>query len=165
MIQSVNSFIKYFGGIRKRTYRYVKAIPADQVEWAPNENEFSCGDLVRHITSAERMFVGVVVEGRWNYAGHEHGAQPDSLETLIAELEATHAEMMQALSTVNDEELMQKRPTLKGHPVKAWRVLMMLVEHEVHHRSQLADYLSMMGVEPPQIYGLGVEDVIALAVG
>ena len=96
MIQSVDSFIKYFGGIRKRTYRYVKAIPADQGEQAPNENEFSCGDIVRHITSAERMFVGVVVEGRWNYAGHEHGAQEDSLETLIAELEATHAEMMQA---------------------------------------------------------------------
>lgn len=165
MIESVNSFIKYFGGVRQRTHRYIKAIPVDQVEWAPNENEFSCGDLVRHITSAERMFVGVVVEGRWNYAGHEHCAQQDSLDTLITELEATHKEMMQLLSTLNDEELMQKRPALKGRPVKAWRLLMAMVEHEIHHRSQLADYLSMMGVEPPQIYGLGVEDVIALAVG
>jgi uncharacterized damage-inducible protein DinB len=42
---------------------------------------------------------------------------------------------------------------------------MAMIEHEIHHRSQLAVYLSLLGVEPPQIYGLGVEDVIALATG
>jgi uncharacterized damage-inducible protein DinB len=49
--------------------------------------------------------------------------------------------------------------------VKAWRLLMAMVEHEIHHRSQLADYLTIMGVDPPQIYGMGVEEVITLAVG
>jgi uncharacterized damage-inducible protein DinB len=34
-----------------------------------------------------------------------------------------------------------------------------MTEHEVHHRSQLASYLTWMGVEPPDIFGLGVEDV------
>lgn len=42
---------------------------------------------------------------------------------------------------------------------------MALVEHEVHHRSQLAVYLTLLGVEPPQVYGLGIEDVIARATG
>jgi uncharacterized damage-inducible protein DinB len=42
---------------------------------------------------------------------------------------------------------------------------MAMVEHEIHHRSQIAMYLSLMGVPPPHIYGLGVEDVIALATG
>jgi uncharacterized damage-inducible protein DinB len=37
-----------------------------------------------------------------------------------------------------------------------------MVEHEVHHRSQLAAYLTQMGVEPPQIYGLTIEDIVAL---
>ena len=37
---------------------------------------------------------------------------------------------------------------------------MAMVEHEIHHRSQLASYLSMVGEAPPQLYGLGVEDVI-----
>jgi len=32
-------------------------------------------------------------------------------------------------------------------------------EHEVHHRSQLASYLTWMGLEAPDIFGLGVEDV------
>ncbi len=51
---------------------------------------------------------------------------------------------------------------LEGPPVKAWRILLAMAEHEVHHRSQLAVYLALMGVEPPQIYGLKIEDIIEL---
>jgi len=43
--------------------------------------------------------------------------------------------------------------------VRAWRLLLAMVEHEVHHRSQLASYLTWMGLEAPDIFGLGVEDV------
>jgi hypothetical protein len=32
----------------------------------------------------------------------------------------------------------------------------------VHHRSQLASYLTLMGVDAPDIFGLGVEDVARL---
>jgi uncharacterized damage-inducible protein DinB len=38
---------------------------------------------------------------------------------------------------------------------------MAMVEHEVHHRSQLDCYLAEAGVEPPQIYGWRMEDVMA----
>ena len=44
-------------------------------------------------------------------------------------------------------------------PVRAWRLLLAMVEHEAHHRSQLASYLTWMGLEAPDIFGLGVEDV------
>jgi uncharacterized damage-inducible protein DinB len=70
---------------------------------------------------------------------------------------------MEQLRTLSDADLYAARPTLNGPPARAWRLLMALVEHEIHHRSQLALYLTLMGVAPPQIYGLGVEDVIALA--
>ncbi len=43
--------------------------------------------------------------------------------------------------------------------MRAWRLLLAMTEHEVHHRSQLASYLTWMGVEAPDIFGLGVEDV------
>jgi len=40
-----------------------------------------------------------------------------------------------------------------------------LVEHEVHHRSQLDCYLALAGVEPPQIFGRRMEDVLAQVAG
>jgi uncharacterized damage-inducible protein DinB len=164
MIEHVAGFADYFAGIRRRTLAFVRMIPADRLGWSPRESEFTCGELVRHLSAAEQMFVGAVVEGRWRYQGHAHDPA-QTLDALIAELEAGHAAVLQRLRALDDAVLPQPRPTLDGPPVKAWRLLMALVEHEIHHRSQLALYLALMGVEPPQIYGLGVEDVIALATG
>jgi uncharacterized damage-inducible protein DinB len=161
MIRTVDSFITYFESIRRRTLTYIRTIPADGGDWSPKVGEFTCGDIVRHLAAAEIMFVGAVVEGKWRYAGHTDSTEP-GLDTAVARLEETHALAMDSLRGLTDAELDQLRPTLNGPPVKAWRLLLALVEHEVHHRSQLAVYLALMGVEPPQIYGLGVEDVIAL---
>ncbi|HEX8684813.1 MAG TPA: DinB family protein, partial [Ardenticatenaceae bacterium] len=145
MLQSVQSFIEYFEGVRRRTLRYVRVIPADSVEWMPKEGEFTCGEIVRHIAAAEEMFVGVVIEGRWRYPGHD-AAPHSSLDVTLARLDTCHAQAMARLSELPDEALYQPRPTLNGPPVKARRLLMVMVEHEVHHRSQLAVYLALLGV-------------------
>jgi uncharacterized damage-inducible protein DinB len=42
---------------------------------------------------------------------------------------------------------------------------MLMAEHEIHHRSQIGSYLSLMGVEAPQLYGLHLEEVIAYCDG
>jgi uncharacterized damage-inducible protein DinB len=34
-----------------------------------------------------------------------------------------------------------------------------MVEHEVHHRSQIYVYLGMLGIQTPPIYGLTSEEV------
>jgi len=164
MLHSVESFVGYFEGIRRRTLNYVRVLPEDRLGWAPRAGEFTCGEIVMHLAAAERMFVGAVVDGRWRYAGHAHDPQA-SLGALIAELEAGHAAAIERLRGMPDDQLLALRPTLDGPETKAWRLLMAMVEHEIHHRSQLAVYLTTMGVAPPQIYGLSVEDVIALATG
>ena len=41
---------------------------------------------------------------------------------------------------------------------------MSIIGHDVHHHSQLASYLEMMGIEPPQIFGLQVDDVAELSI-
>lgn len=164
MIRSTESFISYFESIRRRTLNYVQAIPDSQADWSPKPGEFTVMDIIHHLASAEMMFVGAVVEGRWRYFKHPQQTGPE-LETALARLNESHAQAMNTLRSLADTELDQPRPTLDGPPVKAWRLLLAMVEHEIHHRSQLAVYLSLMGVDPPQIYGMGVEDVIARATG
>jgi uncharacterized damage-inducible protein DinB len=161
MIHSTESFIKYFESIRRRTLAYLQVLPSDGLDWSPKPGEFTCGDILRHLAAAEQMFVGTVVEGKWRYPGHQ-GGPADSLEALLEDLNAVHQQAMVTLATLPDVELDELRPALRGKPVKAWRLLMVMVEHEVHHRSQLAVYLSLMGLQPPQIYGLGVEDILAI---
>ena len=164
MIRSTKDFIDYFSSVRKRTLNYARVIPVDKLDWSPKDGEFTCADIIRHIASGEKMFIGVAMYGKWKYAGH--GGNQKSLDELIAYLDQTHLEAMETLRSLPDSDLDQPRPALEGNvQVKAWRWLMAMVEHEIHHRSQLAMYLFLLGITPPHIYGLGVEDLIAKATG
>jgi len=164
MLQSVNGFIDYYEGIRRRTLHFINAIPEDRIDWLPDEGEFTFGDLIRHLAATEAMFVEAMVNRKWKYSGHKSDLKQER-EVTIASLQATHREAMKKLGTLSDSALIETRPSLSGTEVKTWRLLMAMVEHEVHHRSQMAMYLTLIKIKPPHIYGLGVEDVIALATG
>lgn len=164
MIHSVHDFIDYFAGVRKRTLNYARVVPTERINWSPGEGEFTCADILRHIASTEKMFVGVLAHGNWKYEGHRGGQ--NNIEELIAHLGQTHDEAMKVLRSLPDSELNQPRLALEGNvPVKGWRWLMAMTEHEIHHRSQLAMYLFLIGITPPHIYGLGEEDLITRATG
>jgi uncharacterized damage-inducible protein DinB len=164
MIQSIESFCKYFESIRRRTLNYVRTIPPEKINWSPAKGRFSCGDLLRHLAATEETYVAVVIDSKWHYHGHAKGKY-NTLDEIIVYMYQTHDAAMIRLKTVSDSELNELRPSpvSDARSVKMWRWLMVMVEHEVHHRSELASYLTMMGVEPPQIFGLSVEELSELA--
>ena len=43
-----------------------------------------------------------------------------------------------------------------------WRLLMMMLEHEVHHRSQIDTYAGLQGWPVPQIFERTFESISAL---
>jgi uncharacterized damage-inducible protein DinB len=160
MITDIAAFSSYFASVRRRTLRYCQRIPADQIDWVAQPGGWSFGDLIRHIAAAEQMFVGVAVADRWAYPGHERSLAP-SLDDALAHLSACHTSAIASLGTLSNQDLHTPRQALDGRPLPIWQVLMLMVEHEIHHRSELAAYLTVFGVAPPQIYGLYVEELIA----
>jgi uncharacterized damage-inducible protein DinB len=145
MITSVQDFVKYFKSIRRRTLNYVETIPPVQIDWQPAEGRFTCGDLVRHLSATEKMYVDVMIDNHWLYSGHEKG-EIASLEDVIENMNRVHEKAMEKLATLDDADLNAPREAAvaSARPVKAWRWLMAMVEHEVHHRSELASYLTIM---------------------
>ncbi|HEV8585615.1 MAG TPA: DinB family protein [Methylomirabilota bacterium] len=167
MIASLGAFADYFEGVRRRTVHFARQVPPESIDWAPKAGEYTCGDIVRHLAASEAMFSGVVADSVWRYPGHER-ARGATLEAALSLLDAGHSAARAALARVPDAALNEERASLEpgARPIRAWRVLMAMCEHEVHHRSQLASYLTLMGVDAPDIFGLGVEDVERLtAVG
>ncbi len=164
MITSMRDFLRYYEGIRKRTVMYIQAFPEERLFWRPLPGEYTCADIVRHTGAAEAMYTHLILRGNWRYQDHRQ-AQPPTLDGLIAELNAIHASATNSLSQLPDSVLREDRPsfTPTAPPNKVWRWLMAQCEHEIHHRSQLASYLTQIGVPSPHIFGVGVEDLIAHA--
>jgi uncharacterized damage-inducible protein DinB len=163
MIGSVAEFARYWDGVRRRTWAAVDRVGPGLLDWAPRPEEMTCGEIIRHLAGAERFFVTKVVEDRFT-EDLSPGAVLGHAETR-ARLESVHREEMARLGGLDDRTLTSPRRDLDGGTVQAWRFLMAMVEREVHHRSQLDCYLAEAGVEPPQIYGWRMEDVVAKVAG
>ncbi|MDH5507503.1 MAG: DinB family protein [Anaerolineae bacterium] len=158
MLASIPDYLTYFAGLRRRTLAFGETLPADQIDWSPGAGEFSCGDILRHIGAVQLMNWRAAAGQGWYYGGHEAGLGSSKADAL-AYLENCSQQAHDMLKELPDEALHTKQPDLRGRPIAAWRYLMATVEHEIHHRSQLASYYYLMNIEPPQLYGVYMEDL------
>lgn len=149
--------VSWFERIYSRTLEVAQAIPEDKINWKPGKTEFSCGDIVRHIASAELMNVSRLETKKLVYKGHgeEYGRSKDA---VVEYLEKCHTQALEILNRLGEPLLMELVPTNQGQ-IEGWRVIAGLVEHEIHHRSQLCSYLSTLGVVAPPLFGIYVEDL------
>lgn len=166
MITDVSSFLRYFEGIHRRTVRDVGSLPEEAERWKPSEleaGEASWGvpDVVRHIAEARPFFASAFLDRGWVWE-----ASPERFDrstTWVPALERSWSGLVEALAEVPDSALRSRLPMLDepDRTISAWRVLMMLSEHEVHHRSQLATYAGLNGWPVHQIFGRTNEWVVA----
>jgi hypothetical protein len=108
----------------------------------------SVADFVRYFAGSRRRTWAVVDR-----------VTPELLEWAPAPTEWTHPSRPRRPGP--DAALDAPRRDLEGGTVKAWRLPIAMVEHEVHHRSQFDAYLAAAGTEPPPLYGYRMEDVLA----
>lgn len=158
MISSLSNFLKYFASLRKRTITFAEALPSEHIDWSPGKGEYTCGDIIRHIGTVQLIHWGVFVGGNWNYSGHGRELGANKSEALVY-LEGCNQRALALLQDLPDTSLYEKRANLEDIPISAWRYLMVSIEHEVHHRSQLASYFYQIGLEPPQLFGVYMEDL------
>jgi uncharacterized damage-inducible protein DinB len=161
VLTSVGEFVKYFEGVRRRTRSAIDRVTPALADYRPRDDEWTCGAIVRHLAGAERFFVTKVLEDRFT-TDLEPGPATD-WDVTKAGLEATHHAAMAQLACLPDAALSRKLTDLDGGRVSAWRFLMAMVEHEVHHRSQLDSWVALAGAEAPQLYGYRMEDVVERA--
>jgi uncharacterized damage-inducible protein DinB len=159
VLTSVAEFVRYFDGVRRRTLAAVARVTPATAAYRPRPEEWTCGQIVQHLAGAERFFVTKVVEDR--FTTDLDVADVGAWDATRATLDAVHRAEMERLRALPDARLHAKVADLDGGTVSAWRFLMAMVEHEVHHRSQLDAWLALAGTEPPQIYGYRMEDVVA----
>lgn len=164
MLTSIDDYLVYFDGIHSRTLRDVQALPATASGWAPltgeGEGAWTVNRLIGHLATTRGYFVRA-------YRG-EGWCSPDDPDTRDHSrwpvvIEESAAAVRDGLAGTPDAWLQRKIQRLASDElISGWQLLMMMTEHEVHHRSQLDTYAGLNDWQPPQIFGRRWEQVLEL---
>jgi uncharacterized damage-inducible protein DinB len=148
--------IRYVTNVHARTYEAVERLRDEDVHWRPAAGEFTAAELVTHIANSRLMNLGGIQTGELHYKGHH--VKDDATALALRRLALRTGKKV--VAGLVDADLERMIPQTKGEPFPAWRRAMGgLIEHETHHRSQLCEYLRLLGLEPPPLFGLHVEDL------
>lgn len=159
-ITHIESFLPYLKSIHERTMRVARVIPPDKLDWTYAPGKFTLGDLLRHLATIERYLWAEIVQGkpsRYRGCGRELA---DGYDNVLAFVERLHAESVEIFSRLTSDDLQKKSLTPEGSPISTWKVLRLVVEHEIHHRGEIYVYLGMLGVKTPPLYGMTSEQVM-----
>ena len=162
MITDLDAFLRYFDSVQRRTLRDIGALPPAAERWAPpvgeGEKAWSIGEIVRHIAASRIFFVRAYHGEGW--IADWPVPISEARSSWLPALEASATEFQQRLSGTPPEWLQRKVPMIDTDgTLSGWHVLMLMMEHEVHHRSQIDTYSGLQGWDVPDIFGRKAEQV------
>ena len=148
--------IAAIGRVHANTYEVVALLRDEHLEWRPGPGEFSTGELALHIANARLLPLDAVRGQPLKYRGHAMRTD----ETAAHVRQTVLRTGKKTIASLHEADLEAVVANVRGLELPAWRIVMNgLIEHEVHHRSQLCEYLSALGAEPPALFGVHVEEL------
>jgi uncharacterized damage-inducible protein DinB len=164
MITDVESYLRFFDSVRRRTERDIAALPSAAATWRPpaadGEGGWGIGELVTHIGGSRLYFASAYRGEGWVFstADIDRADQRTWLPWL-----RSSAERFAALLRETPSEWLTRRIDMidTSGTLPGWRLLMMMLEHEVHHRSQIDTYAGLQGWPVPQIFDRSAESIVA----
>ncbi len=162
MIADIDAFLRYFDSVHRRALRDIGALPPEAEQWAPpageGENAWSIVDVVRHMAGSRIYFANAYRGEGW--IADWPPPTTASQSSWLPALEASAAEFRRRIEGTPPEWLARKVPMLDtDDAISGWRILMMMLEHDIHHRSQIDTYAGLQGWPVPDIYGRSAEQV------
>ena len=164
MYRSAAAFLQYFDAVNRRAVRDIAALPLEADGWRPatgeGEKAWGINALVGHMASSRLYFASAYLGNGW--------ITPEPFDVSLREkwvpvLEQSARQFRDEISATPDEWLDRKIEMIDGQgSLSGWRLLSMMVEHDIHHRSQIDTYAGLNGWDPPQIYNRAAEQIGAL---
>lgn len=177
MISSIATFLRYFDAVHRRAMRDIAALPPEANGWAPSaaggrapspagpsptddESAWSINVLIGHMAGARLYFASAYRGDGWIQP-----PPPDTRkrENWLPALDKSATRFTALLKDTPDEWLAGKVAMIDSDgALSGWRVLMMMVEHDIHHRSQIDTYAGINGWPVPDIYNRSAETIGSL---
>lgn len=165
MITDIASYLRFFDSVRRRTERDIAALPPEAGAWRPpdgqRETDWTIGDIVGHIGSARLYFASAYRGEGWITISPE--LDRNDARTWIPWLQSSADRFSDLLRDTPTQWLTRKIEMIDTPgALSGWRILMMMLEHEIHHRSQIDTYAGLEGWPVPDIFERSAEAIGAL---
>lgn len=145
-----------------RTMRVAPLCPPDKLMWAPSQGALTLGQILRHMHRAElnrmRLVKGEIDPKEYYRLRHgdttleTHLGGVTDLDAELEAMRAAHAHTLETLKGMTDADLSKMTLWGKGE-VTRLAAFILMIEHDAHHRGQIATYLRILGVPHPKPYG------------
>ena len=165
MFTDINGFLRYFRSVNRRAVRDVTALPPQADGWTPaggeGENAWSINQLIGHMCGSRLYFASAYQLQGWI------SPQPPDVsraELWAPALDHSFERFSELVGAVGPDGLTRQVPMIDtpDGSLSGWRVLMMMLEHDIHHRSQIDTYAGLNGWDPPDIYFRSAETIADL---
>jgi uncharacterized damage-inducible protein DinB len=125
--------------------------PDDKLDWAPAKDMITLGNIFMHIVEASDWWITTVIN---NKKFTDYTPCPSLPKPEIAGLLDAHWKRLEEFFASAPEVLKQEydmRRFKRDSSVTGEWIFLHLLEHDIHHRSQINHYLRILGIKPPRI--------------
>lgn len=138
MITSIQAFLSYFDAVNRRAMRDVGALPPEADGWTPSRGEgekaWSINTIIGHMAGSRLYFASAYRgEGWLTPRPPDVSARDRWIPALTESAAAFHA----SLEGTPEAWLTRKVETIDaGFGLSGWRLLLMMVEHDIEYLPQ-----------------------------
>ncbi len=146
------------------TRKMLERVPDGKFSYKPHEKSMTLGRLAAHTAEIPSYASGTLRMERMDFTGDEKPFSPETRKEILDAFDKHVVEARELLSKATDEELMKTWTlTYKGQQIFAMPrtavLRSMVMNHLIHHRSQLGVYLRMNDVAIPGMYGPSADEM------
>lgn len=148
----------------KATRKVMERLPDDKFDWQPHEKSMKLGALASHIINNLGWTATILGSDELDIAAAEFTPEEfHSSAECVAGFDRALEKAASEVASATDEDLFRFWTFRAGDKVffseKKIGVLRgFVMNHGIHHRSQLAMYLRMNDIPVPQIYGPSADE-------
>ena len=142
------------------TAKVIRAMPADQLEYAPDPKSMPASKLAFHIVGSEVWFLESVAA--LAFGEFPSGDTPANPDAIVGWWEGARAAAREKVAAMTGEQLATPVSFFGMFNFPAAVYLNFANVHSIHHRGQLSAYLRPMGGKVTSIYGGSADEPLAM---
>ena len=160
MYQTINGFLQTWEFEAGATQRILDALTDESLKQDVTPQDRTLGTIAWHIVTSIQVIMGGA--GLQIEAPGGDAPEPSEAQKIAESYRRTNDALMQALKSQWTDDTLQVKSDMFGQQMPNNVILMLLINHQNHHRGQLTILMRQAGLAVPGVYGPSREEWAAM---